>query len=74
MIFNRLIPGNIQKAAAPVRYPFLWNAAIQDHTQWPGFAGNGDTILSLARNLARYATCSPISRRRTLGTASTIST
>ncbi len=51
MIFNRLIPGNIQKAVAPVRYPFLWNAAIQDHTQWPGFAGNGDTILSLARNL-----------------------
>ena len=44
MIFNRLIPGNIQKAVAPVRYPFLWNAAIQDHTQWPGFAGNGDTI------------------------------
>ena len=54
MIFNRLtgldlgpppsylIPGNIQQAVAPVRYPFLWNAAIQDHTQWPGFADNGN--------------------------------
>ncbi len=63
MIFNRLtgldlgpppsylIPGNIQKAVAPVRYPFLWNAAIQDHTQWPGFASNGNAILGLGRNL-----------------------
>ena len=75
MIFNRLtgldlgpppsylIPGNIQKAAAPVRYPFLWNAAIQDHTQWPGFADNGNTILGLARNLGEvygvFATFAP---------------
>ena len=63
MIFNRLtgldlgpppsylIPDNIQEATAPVRYPFLWNAAIQDHTQWPGFADNGNTALGLARNL-----------------------
>ena len=63
MIFNRLtgldlgpppsylIPDNIQQATAPVRYPFLWNAAIQDHTQWPGFADNGNTDLGLARNL-----------------------
>ena len=63
MIFNRLtgldlgpppsylIPGNIRKAVAPVRYPFLWNAAIQDHTQWPGFASNGNAILGLGRNL-----------------------
>ncbi|MGD9508181.1 MAG: di-heme-cytochrome C peroxidase [Geminicoccaceae bacterium] len=63
MIFNRLtgldlgpppsylIPDNIQEASAPVRYPFLWNAAIQDHTQWPGFADNGNTILGLARNV-----------------------
>lgn len=63
MIFNRLtgldigppptymIPENIQPATAPVRYPFLWNAAIQDKTQWPGFAGNGNNILALARNL-----------------------
>ena len=34
-----------------MRYPFLWNAAIQDHTQWPGFASNGNTILGLGRNL-----------------------
>jgi mono/diheme cytochrome c family protein len=46
-----LIPANIKKADAPVRYPFLWNAPIQDRTQWPGFAENGSDILGLARNL-----------------------
>ena len=63
MIFNRLtgldlgappsyvIADNIKRADAPVRYPFLWNAPIQDHTQWPGFADNGNDILGLARNL-----------------------
>jgi len=63
MIFNRLtgldlgpapsflIPENIKVADAPVRYPFLWNAARQDQTQWPGFADNGSDILGLARNL-----------------------
>ncbi len=63
MIFNRvsgldigpppgyLIPENIVVADAPVRYPFLWNAAIQDKTQWPGFADNGDNLLALARNI-----------------------
>lgn len=63
MIFNRLtgldlgtsddhlIPENIQKAEAPARYPFLWNAARQDKTQWPGFADNGNDILGLARNV-----------------------
>ncbi|MFM8286302.1 MAG: di-heme-cytochrome C peroxidase [Planctomycetaceae bacterium] len=63
MIFNRvtgldigtgpdhMIPENIQVADAPVRYPFLWNAARQDYTQWPGFAANGNDILGLARNL-----------------------
>jgi len=63
MIFNRLtgldlgppptflIPDNIKVADAPVRYPFLWNAPLQDKTQWPGFADNGNDILGLARNL-----------------------
>jgi processive rubber oxygenase RoxA-like protein len=63
MIFNRLtgldlgppptylIPDNIKVADAPVRYPFLWNAPVQDMTQWPGFADNGSDILGLARNL-----------------------
>ncbi len=63
MIFNRLtgldigedptrmIPDNIALADAPTRYPFLWNAARQDKTQWPGFADNGNDILGLARNL-----------------------
>lgn len=75
MIFNRLtgldlgpapsylIPANIQRAVAPVRYPFLWNAAIQDHTQWPGFAANGNAILGLGRNLGEvygvFATFAP---------------
>ncbi|QGM99485.1 hypothetical protein F7D14_01565 [Methylocystis parvus] len=48
---NRMIPGNIQSADAPVRYPFVWNAARQHKTQWPGFAENGDDILGLARNV-----------------------
>ena len=48
---NRVIPSNIARADAPVRYPFLWNAPIQDTTQWPGFAGNGNAVLALARNL-----------------------
>lgn len=63
MIFNRLtgldigpaptylIPDNIKRADAPTRYPFLWNAPVQDKTQWPGFADNGNNILGLARNL-----------------------
>ncbi|HVJ52573.1 MAG TPA: di-heme-cytochrome C peroxidase [Aliidongia sp.] len=63
MIFNRLtgldlgpapsylIADNIRPAVAPVRYPFLWNAPVQDMTQWPGFAGNGNDILGLSRNL-----------------------
>jgi hypothetical protein len=65
MIYNRvsgmdigppptyLIEDNIRRADAPVRYPFLWNAPIQDRTQWPGFAQNGDDLLALARNLAQ---------------------
>ena len=64
MIFNRLagldlgeesddylIPDNIAVADAPTRYPFLWNAAKQDFTQWPGFAANGNDLLGLSRNL-----------------------
>jgi len=63
MIFNRLtgldiglppsylIPDNIQMADAPVRYPFIWNAPMQDKTQWTGFADNGSDTLALARNL-----------------------
>lgn len=63
MIFNRLtgldigpppsnlLVANIRPADAPVRYPFLWNAAIQDKTQWPGFAANGSDLLGLARNV-----------------------
>jgi len=65
MIYNRLtamdlgpppsymIDANIQRASAPVRYPFLWNAPIQDRTQWPGFAQNGNDLLALARNLGQ---------------------
>jgi hypothetical protein len=75
MIFNRvtgldvgpapdyIIAGNIKPADAPVRYPFLWNAAIQDMTQWPGFAQNGNDVLGLARNVGEvfgvFATFAP---------------
>jgi len=48
---SHLIPANIQVADAPVRYPFLWNAPIQDMTQWPGFAENGNDLFALGRNL-----------------------
>ncbi len=63
MIFNRvtgmdvgpppslLIPVNILLADAPVRPPFVWNAPIQDQTQWSGFANNGNDVLALSRNL-----------------------
>jgi hypothetical protein len=63
MIFNRvagldigppptfILKENMKPADAPVRPPFLWNASIQDRTQWPGFAENGNTILALSRNL-----------------------
>ena len=34
-----------------MRYPFIWNAPIQDHTQWTGFADNGSDVLALSRNL-----------------------
>jgi hypothetical protein len=65
MIFNRLtgldlgtgqdhiIKENILQADAPVRYPFLWNAANQDVTQWPGFAPNTDVGLRLGRNIGQ---------------------
>ncbi|MDE2364457.1 MAG: hypothetical protein KGM42_17410 [Hyphomicrobiales bacterium] len=48
---DRIIADNIKLADAPVRYPFLWNAARQDQTQWPGFADNGSDVLGLARNM-----------------------
>jgi hypothetical protein len=48
---DRVIAANIRRADAPVRYPFLWNSAIQDRSQWPGFAENGNDVLALARNV-----------------------
>lgn len=64
MIFNRLggldigpkdtdgiIAANIARGDAPARYPFLWNAALQDYTQWPGFLLNGNELFGLVRNL-----------------------
>jgi len=56
MIFNRVagrdlgLTANFHKADAPVRYPFLWNASKQDHTQWTGVAPNGLFLQALARN------------------------
>lgn len=63
LIFNRvtgldigppptyMIPENIKPADVPVRYPFLWNAPIQDFTQWPGFSPNGNKLFGLSRNV-----------------------
>ena len=48
---DHVIARNIQVADAPTRYPFLWNAVIQDRTQWPGFAPNGNDLFGLIRNL-----------------------
>jgi mono/diheme cytochrome c family protein len=65
MILNRLagldlgktsaevIENNIVPAAAPVRYPFLWNAAFQARTQWPGFASNVTDQDMLGRNVGQ---------------------
>lgn len=65
MIFNRVagldlgpapthvLPANIARADAPVRYPFLWNSAKQDLTQWAAFDPNGNDTLALVRNLGQ---------------------
>ncbi len=65
MIFNRvtgldigqppnfIIAENIKRADAPARYPFLWNAPVQDKTQWAGFASNGRDLLALSRNVGQ---------------------
>ncbi|MGJ0395408.1 MAG: di-heme-cytochrome C peroxidase [Methylocystis sp.] len=50
---THMSPENMRKADAPVRPPFLWNAPRQDHTQWPGFADNGDRILAMSRNVGQ---------------------
>ncbi|WP_031431455.1 di-heme-cytochrome C peroxidase [Methylomicrobium agile] len=47
---DHIIRSNIRLADTPVRYPFVWNAPIQDKTQWPGFADNGNALLGLSRN------------------------
>ena len=79
MIYNRLtamdlgpppsymIDANIQRAIAPVRYPFLWNAPKQDRTQWPGFSQNGNDLLGLARNLGQVYGVFAIFRPRRQG-------
>jgi hypothetical protein len=56
MIFNRVtgrdlgLIDNFKVADAPVSYPFLWNASLQDHTQWNGGVPNGLYVQALARN------------------------
>jgi hypothetical protein len=69
MIFNRVaghdlgVADNFKIADAPVRYPFLWNASRQDHTQWNGSVPNGLYIQALGRNtgevLGVFATFKP---------------
>ena len=48
---NHIILENIKRADVPARYPFIWNAPIQDTTHWPGFAPNGNRLFGLSRNL-----------------------
>nr|WP_198033029.1 di-heme-cytochrome C peroxidase [Methylosinus sp. PW1] len=50
---GHIIASNIVRADAAVRPPFLWNSAIQNRTQWPGFAENGNDLLALSRNLGQ---------------------
>ena len=56
MIYNRVtakdlgILGNFKSADAPVSYPFLWNAWLQDRTQWTGIVPNGLATHAFARN------------------------
>jgi cytochrome c5 len=45
------LTANIFPADAPVRYPFIWNANLQNRTQWPGVAQNGNDLFALLRNL-----------------------
>lgn len=65
MIFNRVvgvdiglspshvIEANIEPLKAPVRYPFLWNVAKQDKTQWAGFVDNSNGLSRLGRNIGQ---------------------
>jgi hypothetical protein len=55
---THIIENNIEMAEALVRYPFLWNAARQDFTQWPGFAENGDEFSASPAMLAKSMACS----------------
>lgn len=48
---NRILSDNMKGADAPARYPFLWNAATEAKTQWPGFAPNDPLGGALGRNV-----------------------
>lgn len=50
---SRIIADNIYPADAPARYPFLWNAPVQNRTQWSGFARNGSDRFALSRNVGQ---------------------
>ena len=47
----RILAKNMYPADAPARYPFLWNAATEKKTQWPGFAPNDPPAGALGRNV-----------------------
>lgn len=48
-----LIKGNIKPAERPVRFPFMWNVAKQDYTQWRGSHTNGNDMEALGRNVVQ---------------------
>jgi hypothetical protein len=68
MILNRAtgldlgLPGNLVKADAPVRYPFIWDASRQDRTQSTGAAPNGTYLRAMARNTGEVFGYSAFSR------------
>ncbi len=45
-----MISSNIFVSEQAVRYPFLWNSAEQDFTQWAGSGTSGNSTYSLQRN------------------------
>jgi hypothetical protein len=48
-----VLPGKMAIGDAPARYPLLWNAGRKDHTQWGGWAANGNDGLAVARDLGQ---------------------
>lgn len=62
-----LIPENMKRADAPVRYPFLWNSPVQNLTDWAGFVLNGNNIFALSRNTGQALSFANFAPKRSFG-------